>query len=137
MLLFGSGLAEEHTESNRPENPSLEESLRYHGFEDIGALKGVLDRLKSAAQTNDRRTLVGMVQFPFSTYDHGVEVSRYENAAQLLQQFDRVFSERVIRALAGCEFESLFVREQGAMIGSGEVWLYDYDEGIRIKAINP
>ena len=61
------------------------------------------------------------------------------------RDFDRIFTPRVRRAILAQKAGELFVRDQGAMIGDGEVW---FDQTcadsscsslgpVRIKAINP
>jgi hypothetical protein len=128
---------EAQVDSHRLAQMSLEERLRHNGFSDIRVLKVALTQLKTAARNNDRKKLVEMVRFPFPIFDRGIPTKKYENAAQLLDDFDLVFSKRVIESLSESSYESLYVRDRGAMIGSGQVWLKSYEEGIRIEGINP
>jgi hypothetical protein len=139
ILIFtaASGLAQDQELPNPTQKQSLEERLLLHGFKDVDAVKRIILELKNAAQGKDKKALVGMVQYPFSTYDNGTLVKTYKDQNELLEQFDTVFSDGVMQALSKSTYESLFVRDLGAMIGNGEVWLSPVDNGIRIKAVNP
>lgn len=111
--------------------------LRYHGFEDPAEVRRLVAKLREAAHNGDKTALVNAIHYPFTVYESGTPVRKYEASVDVLEDYDAVFSEDVLSALSSARYNSLFVRDQGAMIGDGEVWLYRYDVGVRIKAINP
>lgn len=114
----------------------LEAKLRFHGFREPAEVKRLLAELRDAAHRGDKSALVNAIHYPFTTYDRGSPVREYATADDVLADYDTIFSERVRDALRESRYESLFVRDQGAMVGDGEIWLFQYDEGVRIKAIN-
>lgn len=114
----------------------LEAKLRFHGFHEPADLKRLLGELRDAAHRGDKTTLVNAIHYPFTTYDRGSPVREYASHADVLDDYDTIFSAVVLDALRGARYISLFVRDQGAMVGRGAVWLFQYDEGVRIKAIN-
>ena len=82
--------------------------------------------------------------FPLRVNRGGRRIS-YKTGKELLAEFDAVFTPKVRRAILDQRFETLFGRDQGVMIGSGEVW-FDHlcrnsscsPQGpVRIKVINP
>jgi hypothetical protein len=114
----------------------LEAKLRFHGFRDPAEVKRLLGALREAARRGDKFALVNAIHFPFTTYDRGSPVREYAGPADALADYDAIFTGRVLDALREPRYESLFVRDQGAMVGDGEIWLFQYDDGVRIKAIN-
>jgi len=59
--------------------------------------------------------------------------------------YDRIFTPNVTRAILGQRFDQLFGRDQGLMIGDGQVW-FDHvcantqcspPGPVRITAVNP
>ena len=95
-----------------------------------------LEQMRSAATALDREALARLVHYPFSTYDNGTIVKTYATPADLLLDFEQIFTPRVITAMRNAQYSELFVNSQGAMISSGIVWFFQYPEGIKIKAIN-
>lgn len=114
----------------------LEAKLRFHGFREPAEVKRLLAELRDAAHRGDKSALVNAIHYPFTTYDRGSPVREYATADDVLADYDTIFSERVLDALRESRYESVFVRDQGAAVGRGAVWLLQYDEGVRIKAIN-
>jgi hypothetical protein len=115
----------------------LEAKLRFHGFHEPAGVKRLLGELREAARRCDKTALANAIHYPFTTFDHGSPVREYTSAADVLADYSAIFTGRVLDALRESRYESLFVRDQGAMVGRGEeVWLLQYDEGVRIKAIN-
>ncbi len=95
-----------------------------------------LEQMRSAATTLDPEALAGLVHYPFVTYNNGRIVKTYATPADLLLDFQEIFTPRVITAMRNAQYSELFVNAQGAMISSGTVWFFQYPEGIKIKAIN-
>ena len=103
-----------------------------------------LRRLQSAVRTDDHDALVALIAFPLRVNSAGA--SRvYRDADSLERDFDKVFTRKVRRAILGQRPNSLFVRDEGAMVGNGEVW---FDRTcpnaacsppgpVRITAVNP
>lgn len=107
------------------------------GFRDPVEVKEVLAFLKDAAEQKNFAAISERVHFPITLYDDGKSVQVFADAAEVLMEPRTVFSDRVLLTLKQARYADLFVRDQGAMIGDGEVWLSQYPQGVMIKAINP
>jgi hypothetical protein len=108
------------------------------------AYAAFLSRLQGAVRADDRHAIVGLVALPLRVNGSG-HTRTYRDAESVERDFDQIFTPRVRRAIAGQSSRELFVRDQGAMIGDGEVW---FDRTclnvscsppgpVRIRAINP
>jgi len=115
----------------------LEERMRsVHGFKDPSEVRRVVSELRIAAAHGDRLAIATAIHYPFVTYDHGDPVKSYATPTEVLADYETLFSEHVLNALRNARYEDLFVQDQGAMVADGEVWLAQFEEGVRIKAIN-
>ncbi len=117
--------------SDRP----IAERLEINGM-NPEATKKFVQNMRSAAQINDRKALVGMIRYPFTTYDVGKPVITYHRQKEVLRDFNLIFTPRVLKRMREAKYETLFVRDQGAMIGSGEAWFNQRKDGIKFSAIN-
>lgn len=107
------------------------------GIEDTQDARDFLARLKSAASSGDRQNLAAMIRYPLTIYADGQEGATYRDAAELLEDFAIVFTPAVMSAIEGAEYQALFVNDQGAMIGDGEIWFDGWDGRVLIKSVNP
>ena len=117
------------------QNSSIDARLEQNGIVPRSA-KDFVAKMRSAAHKNDRSALVALVRFPFTTYDNGRPKVTYHRPQELLRDFNWVFTAKVLKAMRQAEYSRLFVNAQGAMIGNGEVWFDQQQDGVKIKAIN-
>jgi outer membrane biosynthesis protein TonB len=105
---------------------------------------GFLSQLQRAVRANDRDAVVGLIDFPLRVNAQGTSRT-YRDAESVERDYDRIFTSKVRRAILRQRAAKLFVRDQGAMIGDGEVW-FDHSCAnsqcsplgpVRIKAVNP
>ena len=68
----------------------------------------------------------------------------FASAADLLAHYERVFTTKVTAAIERQSYALLFARDQGVMIGDGEVWFNGVCDDqacqrpiVRIIAVNP
>jgi hypothetical protein len=101
-----------------------------------------LKRLQTAIRTNDRGAVIKLVGLPLRVNFDRPRL--YPDGKSVLADYDRIFTPNVRKAILAQRFEKLFGRDQGVMIGSGEVW-FDHVclsgdcsrvGPVRIKAIN-
>ena len=101
-------------------------------------------RLQAAIRANDRAAVLKLVGYPLRVNSSGRSRS-YPNARSVERDFDRIFTPRVRQSILAQRPDQLFTRDQGAMIGDGEVW-FDHsclNSGctalgpVRITAVNP
>jgi hypothetical protein len=108
------------------------------------AYAAFLSRLQGAVRADDRHAIVGLIALPLRVNGAG-HTRTYRDAASVERHFNQIFTPQVRRAILEQKADRLFVRDQGAMIGDGEVW---FDQTcpnvscsppgpVRIRAINP
>jgi hypothetical protein len=81
-----------------------------------------LSRLQSAARAGNHGEIIALIDFPLRVNAAPGGARIYRDPASVERDFDRIFTARVKRAILRQRAERLFVRDQGAMIGDGEVW---------------
>lgn len=128
--------AENAEYKERPDRSDPTDRLWLAEITDPQAVVTFLENLRSAAGSNDRQALVRLVHYPFITYNRGIVINRYNTPEDLLVDFDQVFTPKVLTAIDNAQYNNLFINSQGVMIGNGELWFFQYPEGIRIKAVN-
>jgi hypothetical protein len=103
-----------------------------------------LSQLQAAVRSNDRSAVVRLVNLPLRVnFAGGGRV--YRDRQAVTRDFDRIFTAKVRRAIAAQRPDQLFVRDQGTMIGDGEVWFSESCANaacsatgpVRILAVNP
>ena len=108
------------------------------------AYRGFLSRLQAAIRANNRPAVVQLVRLPLRVnYQGGAKI--YRDGKSVLADYDRIFTSGVRAAIVAQRFENLFGRDQGVMIGSGQLW-FDHvcrnqscspPGPVRIHSINP
>jgi hypothetical protein len=83
--------------------------------------KAFLSRLQVAVRANDRGAVIKLIDFPLRVNSQG-RTRLYRDAQSVQRDYDRIFTPQVRRAILGQRVDQLFVRDQGVMIGNGEVW---------------
>jgi len=136
LLLLAGPAAQASDCTGTPEECEVDSRLDMAGIERPEEARAFLRDLKQAAAADDRERLAGMVRYPLRVYGPG-EPHTYGTAAALLADFGKVFTPGVKSAIADATYGSLFIRDQGAMIGDGEIWFEGNDGKILIKTINP
>jgi hypothetical protein len=111
-----------------------------------GAPEGVLQdrayeiflaRLQAAVRANDRSALIQLIAFPLRVNFKGGS-QLYRDARSVGRDYDRIFTPQVRRAILDQRVNQLFGRDQGVMVGNGEIWFEHSPAGpVRIKAVNP
>jgi hypothetical protein len=81
-----------------------------------------LTQLQNAVLANDREAVIKLVSLPLR-----VNFNRprfYRDTRSVRADYDRIFTPKVRKAILAQRFEQLFGRDQGVMIGDGEVWFH-------------
>jgi hypothetical protein len=103
-----------------------------------------LPKLQAAFRRNDRRAVIRLVDLPLRV-NFGTGTQLYRERQSVTRDFDRIFTAKVRQAVLSQRPDSLFVRDQGAMVGDGELWFRETCPNsrcsplgpIRIVAVNP
>lgn len=78
-------------------------------------------RFWNAVAAGDRQTVASLVAYPIRASVGGKPRS-LRNRGELLAHYDEIFSKAFREAIAGALPRNMFARDQGIMLGSGEVW---------------
>ena len=92
-----------------------------------------LTRLQSAIRANDHPSVIRLIDFPLRVYSSG-STRLYPDGPSVEREFDRIFTPRVRQAIMRQQANQLFVRDQGVMIGDGQIW---FDHSCPNSACNP
>ena len=85
-----------------------------------------------AVQRDDRRTAARLIRYPIRV-DTTAGLRRYTAAEQLLADYELIFTAGFRQAIAQGLPRNMFVRDQGAMLGHGQVW---FGADGRVTALN-
>lgn len=103
---------------------------------DTARAEQFLTTLQGALTNNDRAKIAGMVQYPLRVNTKGGVHRQIRNRQQFLAQFDQLFTpatRSVVRAqVPAC----MFARDQGVMIGDGQIWFQDVNGTFLIWSSN-
>ena len=103
-----------------------------------------LKRLQAAVRANDRGAVIKLIGFPLRVNEKG-HSRLYRDADSVRADYDRIFTPNVTQAILGQRSDRLFGRDQGLMVGDGQVW-FDHvctnpqcspPGPVRITAVNP
>ena len=78
-------------------------------------------RFWRAVKAGDRTTVAAQVRYPTAVMLDG-KVRRLKGPKDLLSVYDAVFTPKFVAAILDSTPRHMFVRDQGAMLGSGWVW---------------
>ena len=73
--------------------------------------------LQQAVGNDDQQAVSEMIQYPLRTTHMTIKTP-----AQFLNNYDAIFNDGVKAAVASQSADNLFYRDQGVMIGNGEIW---------------
>jgi hypothetical protein len=99
--------------------------------------RAFLAELQSAVSTDDKNKVAAMISYPLLVI-HGSQRTRIKTKAAFLSGYPRIFDDQVRRSIAQQSAKCLFGNYQGTMIGNGEVWFSEQQNGtVKIITVNP
>lgn len=93
-----------------------------------------LAKLKTAVAAGDKNAVVALVSFPMR-WHHGMKAGSVRNRSSFLKNYDQLFDQQVRNAIAAQKPEELFIRDQGTMVGNGEVWFEQVGKSKQFRII--
>lgn len=90
--------------------------------------------VKAAYRSGEAAMMARAVSLPLALNGTPMRVAR--NAAQLRQALPFLLHPKIKDVVARQRFENLFVRDQGAMFGNGELWMGPQSVMFQIKTVN-
>jgi hypothetical protein len=106
------------------------------GISDPAQVTQFLARLKQAMTADDHAAIAAMVKSPLTVYSSAGRPATYRNAAALSASYARVFTPDVKAAVTAAKPDDLFARDQGVMIGNGEIWMNEIGGSMKIITVN-
>jgi len=98
--------------------------------------RAFLAELQADVAKGDKATVASMISYPLLVIRNSGK-TRVRTEAQFLSQYDNIFDAHVRRAIANQSAKCLFGNYQGTMIGDGEVWYREQDNGpMKIITVN-
>lgn len=90
------------------------------GIDDPKAFIKMFEIAKTAVAVGDKEAVAELVLFPLRV---NAETSReVTSKKEFIDQYDTIITDPVKAALAKQKVDELFVRDQGVMVGAGEIW---------------
>lgn len=90
------------------------------GIDDPKAFVKMFEIAKTAVAADDKEAVAELVLFPLRV---NAETSREVTSKEaFIAQYDTIITDPVKAALAKQKVDELFVRDQGVMVGAGEIW---------------
>ncbi|KMZ11699.1 hypothetical protein BHUM_04189c [Candidatus Burkholderia humilis] len=84
----------------------------YHAF---------FDKLKRAVAAKDKNAVAGMVAYPVAVHRANAQII-VRTRKEFLARYDQIFTPKLVDTVGRQDYATLFVRDEGAMIGDGEIW---------------
>lgn len=98
--------------------------------------RAFLFELQNAVKAEDKAKVAAMISYPVLVI-HGDRKTRIKTQAEFLGQYEAIFDAHVRQAIAQQSAKCLFGNYQGAMIGDGEVWFREQQNGtMKIVTLN-
>ena len=104
-----------------PLRPLAAQRFMFTGVTDAEVL-AFFGKFQKAMNANDRRTVVAMVNYPLRVNSRGGTHVSVATAADLLRQYDAVFTPAIRKAVAAETPARLSASREGAAMGAGLVW---------------
>lgn len=113
-----------------------EKSLIYvAGFDNVKQFTGFYANLRRAVAQNNKEAVAQRISYPLSIYSNSKKRSIL-NKKQFIAEYDKIMTTEVKKALANQRLDELFIRDQGVMVGNGEIWMAILDNKLGVYTIN-
>lgn len=99
------------------------------GFKSASNVRAYYANLQRAVAKGDKAGVAARVHYPLGVYG-GDRKMVIKNKAQLMNNYDRIFTKDVKQTLAETKFNDLFVNAEGAAIGPGSIWIVASPSGM-------
>lgn len=93
--------------------------------------------LQAAVKAHDKAAVAAMVDYPIEVHVGGHKV-KIHDPAHFEKDYAQIMTQKIVDAVGKQTYPTLFARDQGVMIGDGEVWFSGVGASghVRITAIN-
>ena len=86
-------------------------------------VRQLITSLQQAVQKHDAPAVAALVSYPIDVNPHTKQVLHIRTPDAFIAQYDSIVTPHIADVVQKQKYEDLFVNYQGAMFGSGEVWI--------------
>jgi len=108
------------------------------GINDPKAFIKMFEVVKAAVAAGEKDAVAELVLFPLRV--NGETPMEIKSKEEFVEKYDQIMTQSVKDALAAQKVDNLFVRDQGVMVGDGELWFGASAEDPQVYgmiAVNP
>ncbi len=114
---------------------SIPSPWRFSGINDPLQFKQFLKYLKVLVKNNNRNEIARFIDYPVLQAKRTTRNIKNEN--DFVNNYDKLFNEKVKSALENQKLNQIFRNYQGAMVGGGQLWFEETPDGeFKVIAIN-
>jgi hypothetical protein len=110
------------TPTTAPASAAVDQSITAN-IGDPTKFRAVMTALQQATQKHDAPAVAALVSYPIDINPHTKQVLHILTPDAFIAQFDRIVTPHIAEVIEKQKYKDLFVNYQGAMFGSGEVWI--------------
>ena len=115
ILLFSAAtLAQSRADIDKAIETNIGDPVKFHD---------VFTQLQEAVAKHDTAAVAALVSYPITINPHTNKAMRVRTPQAFVASYDKIVTPHIAKVVGDQKYEQLFVNYQGAMFGSGEVWL--------------
>jgi hypothetical protein len=107
---------------HQPDTTAIDQSVSAN-LGDPTKLRETIAALKQAVNQRDAAAVAAMVSYPITVNPHTRNAIRIRTPQDFVASYDKIITPHIAEVIEKQKYEELFVNYQGAMFGSGEVWI--------------
>jgi hypothetical protein len=90
---------------------------------DPAKFRDTVTTLQQAVEKHDATVVAALVNYPIDINPRTKNVLHIRNPAAFIAQYDSIITPHIAEIIAQQKYNDLFVNDQGAMFGNGELWI--------------
>lgn len=110
------------TPTTAPPSTAVDQSIATN-VGDPAKFREFMTALQQGIQKHDAPAVAALVSYPIDINPHTKQVLHIRTPAAFIAQYDNIVTPHLADVVSKQKYEDLFVNYQGAMFGSGEVWI--------------
>ena len=110
------------TAATTPAPAAIDQSIATN-VGDPAKFREVMTAFQQAVQKHDASAVAALVSYPIDINPHTKQVLHIRTPAAFIAQYNSIITRHITDVVEKQKYEDLFVNYQGAMFGSGEVWI--------------
>ncbi len=106
-----------------PHSPSEIDQSISANIGDPAAFHSFFTTLQQSVAKHDASTVASLVSYPIAIDPHTKRARTIRTPEDFIARYDGIVTPHIAEVITKQKYEDLFVNYQGAMLGSGEVWI--------------